>query len=211
MDFRRTSFSKANLRNANLSDTNLYDTDLFKADLTGANLEGADMRRANLNYAVLKDVLYDCKTRWPDNFKAELYNIKPDPTCPKMKSFIDTGRRALVESGYIKDTIDEKVVIENKRLHWFNGRGWLFKDVVFKNVMARKSRFWKVELENVRFLNSDLRDSNFQQATLDNVDFTGTDLRGVDFNGAKIRDVIWDNVIYDCRTEGIPLPTKPCN
>ena len=210
MDFRRTSLAKANLQKVNLKGANLYNTDLFKANLSGANLEGADMRRANLNNSILKGITYDCKTRWPYNFKAEEFGVKIDATCSKMKDFQDTGRRALVESGYIDDTTDENVLIESKNLHWFNGRGWLLKNITFKNVMMRKSKLWKVELENVKFLNSDLRDSDFQQATLNNVDFTGSDLRGVDFYGAKIGDVTWDNIVYDCKTVGLPLPKKLC-
>jgi hypothetical protein len=56
------------LSGANLSAANLRGADLSDADLSNADLSSADLTGANLQDAFLVGVIYDDKTRWPDEF-----------------------------------------------------------------------------------------------------------------------------------------------
>jgi uncharacterized protein YjbI with pentapeptide repeats len=91
-DLRMANLSKADLRLANLSQANLQEAklvggvdlteanlvganlmkaNLLGANLTKANLVGASLIEANLSMAILKEIIYDHTTIWPDNLKLQ--------------------------------------------------------------------------------------------------------------------------------------------
>lgn len=74
-NLQSVNLTAANLKNANFQDVDLRDADLKGANLQGANFKGADLRWAlfvthetPLNIAKFKNIKYDGRTKWPEDF-----------------------------------------------------------------------------------------------------------------------------------------------
>lgn len=66
--FKDVELRNADLRGAYLNDANFYSSDLNKANLSGATLSGANFKLSDLRGAILDDIKYDDKTKWPAKF-----------------------------------------------------------------------------------------------------------------------------------------------
>ena len=169
-------FKHANLRNATIRITGLR-IDLSGADLTGAKFELSDLRGADLSGAKVDGIkfmgtVYDCATKWPDNFSPAAAKLIPLPgpsTCARQLPLV-----------YDSLPFDPFV-----RLNFANLD---LRNATFKHSVTR-ARFAGADLSGADLRDADLRDAILENAKLHDTLYNDTTQWPAGFNprmaGAK--------------------------
>lgn len=234
MNLFTAAFGKADLKGANLSGASMGRADLYGADLTGADLRDADFSMANLNGAVLKDAKINCNTDFPRGYDAAALGAKDaGGDCQPRTNKNDPSRMAvqMLVHDWRKPEPTKGFTAKNEDMPWFRLQGRTpLQDAVFENVKMRRALLGHGQLKGVKFIGSDLTRAFFKKSYLESVEFSGSrlqdadftevrmkgvnfakaDVSGADFTGAQFDNVSWEGVIYDCKTNGAPLPEKAC-
>lgn len=66
------------------------------------------------------------------------------------------------------------------------------------------------QISKTDFYHAKLVGTELRNAIINETSFKKADISGADFTGASFEGVDWTDVIYDCKTKGVPLPPKTC-
>ena len=164
------------MRGANLAYAQMGD------GATGCNLQGAD-----LTGAVLAQLVYDRRTRWPANFDPKRH-----------------GARRLEPRAELRGWDLDGAHLENQNLEGADLRGGWLRDASLLYAKLRDADLRNAHLQGAYLDRADLRDADLWGASLQNASLGkishGTTLAGADLRGADLSGVYLTGTRYDSRT-----------